>query len=769
MNVVSPARTISLPDDAGIADCCDAGTLANVTVAAQGPKQVDPSTLALNDPSAFISQDGDGTSSLNLLVENLHCAACIGKIERTLNAFPGVTRARVNMSTRRLHVAWRDGAADPSELMRAVQALGYPVTPFDPAELAGSESREDKRLLSAMAVAGFAAANVMLLSVSVWSGHAGDMGENTRTLFHWISALIALPAIVYAGQPFFRSAVAALRARSLNMDVPISLAVVLAAGMSVYQTAHAAEHAYFDASVSLLFFLLIGRYLDQRARSKARSAATHLLALQARAATVLDEDGRQHAMRISEIDEGMTVLVAAGERVPVDGTVLDGRSDIDTQLLTGETMPKLAAAGERVYAGTLNLTAPLRVRTTARADATLLSEIVKLMELAEQGRARYIRLADRVARIYAPVVHILAAATFAGWIVFTDANWQTSLMAAIAVLIITCPCALGLAVPAVQVVASSRLLKAGVLVKAADALERLSGVDTVVFDKTGTLTLGTPELVGGDYDKTLLNRAAALAAHSRHPLSKALVAAAAGHDKIAVSDVREVPGHGLEGTLDGARVRLGSRKWCGAEADTASDAQGLSEIFFTVDGRVAASFRFEDALRADAGEVVAALKAQGMKVELLSGDTEAAVARTAARLGIDRWQYGCLPVDKTARLELLASEGRCVLMVGDGLNDAPSLVAAHVSMSPTNAADVSQTAADLLFQGAGLAPVLTAIRVARMSTRLVKQNFALAFLYNSIAVPVAVIGLATPLVAAVAMSSSSIVVTLNALRLKWVR
>jgi len=324
-------------------------------------------------------------------------------------------------------------------------------------------------------------------------------------------------------------------------------------------------------------------------------------------------------------------------------------------------------------------------------------------------------------------------------------------------------------VPAVQVVASSRLLKAGVLVKAADALERLSGIDTVVFDKTGTLTLGTPELVGGDYDKTLLNRAAALAAHSRHPLSKALVAAAAGHDKIAVSDVREVPGHGLEGTLDGARVRLGSRKWCGAEADTASDAQGLSEIFFTVDGRVAASFRFEDALRADAGEVVAALKAQGMKVELLSGDTEAAVARTAARLGIDRWQYGCLPVDKTARLELLASEGRCVLMVGDGLNDAPSLVAAHVSMSPTNAADVSQTAADLLFQGAGLAPVLTAIRVARMSTRLVKQNFALAFLYNSIAVPVAVIGLATPLVAAVAMSSSSIVVTLNALRLKWVR
>ena len=767
MNVVSPARKVTLPEDAGIADCCDAGTLANVTVASQGPKPVDPSTLALNDPSAFITHDRDGGASLNLLVENLHCAACIGKIERTLHAFPGVSAARVNMSTRRLHVAWHEGEADPSELMRAVQALGYPVTPFDPNELAGSESREDKRLLSAMAVAGFAAANVMLLSVSVWSGHAGGMGDNTRTLFHWISALIALPAIVYAGQPFFLSAVAALKAKSLNMDVPISLAVILAAGMSVYQTAHAAEHAYFDASVSLLFFLLIGRYLDQRARSKARSAATHLLALQARAATVIDDDGRQHAMRINEIAEGMTVLVAAGERVPVDGAVLEGRSDIDTQLLTGETLPKLAAPGERVYAGTLNLTAPLRVRTTARADATLLSEIVKLMELAEQGRARYIRLADRVARIYAPVVHILAAATFAGWIVFTDASWQTSLMAAIAVLIITCPSALGLAVPAVQVVASSRLLKAGVLVKAADALERLSEVDTVVFDKTGTLTLGMPELIGGEYDETLLSRAAALAAHSRHPLSRALVAAADGHEGISASDVREVPGRGLEGTLDGMTVRLGSAAWCGG--DTSSGSQGLSEIFYAVDGRVVANFRFEDALRNDAGDVVAALKKQGMRVELLSGDTEAAVARAAARLGIDRWKYGCLPADKTERLEQLANEGRCVLMVGDGLNDAPSLVAAHVSMSPTNAADVSQTAADLLFQGAGLTPVMTAIRVARMSTRLVKQNFALAFLYNSIAVPLAVIGLATPLVAAVAMSSSSIVVTLNALRLKWVR
>jgi len=764
MNAVEPATKASQPLDAGGADCCDAGALASFTTAQSGPTPVDENTIAISDPSTFVSQTPDGLARLNLFVENLHCAACIGKIEGRLANVPGVVSARVNMSTRRLVITWRDGEADAGDLMRKVHALGYPVTPFDPAELAGAENREDKRLLSAMAVAGFAAANVMLLSVSVWSGHAGDMGEGTRTLFHWISALIALPAVAYAGQPFFKSALGALRGGGLNMDVPISLAVLLAAGMSVFQTAEGAEHAYFDASVSLLFFLLIGRYLDHRARARARSAATHLLALQARAATVVDDSGAQHAVRIHDIDEGMMVLVAAGERVPVDGTVIDGRSDIDTQLLSGETLPKLAAPGEKVFAGTLNLTAPLRVRTTVRADATLLSEIVKLMEMAEQGRARYVRLADRVARIYAPVVHILAAATFAGWIFFTDAGWQASLMAAIAVLIITCPCALGLAVPAVQVVASSRLLRAGVLVKAADALERLSGIDTVVFDKTGTLTLGHPELVGGEFTDAQKAMAAALARHSRHPLSRALAQTVPADGEALVADVHEEPGCGLEGVIDGKRIRLGSRAWCGGDASAVPSG---TEICLAVDGAPVATFRFEDALRADSRDVIAALRKQGMRIELLSGDTEHAVARAAEELGIDTWQAQCLPAGKTARLEELAQDGRRVLMVGDGLNDAPSLVAAHVSMSPASAADVSQTAADLLFQGAALGPVLTAIRVARASTRLVKQNFALAFIYNTIAVPLAISGLATPLVAAVAMSSSSIVVTLNALRLRW--
>lgn len=749
-------------------DCCDASALANLAAEVGSPAPQDIDTLPLTDPTAFVIHDADGVDRLNLLVENLHCAACIGKIERRLLDDPAVISARVNMSTRRLNIAWHHGNADPAELMRGVAALGYPTAPFDAEDAARNTDIEDRRLLSALAVAGFAAANVMLLSVSVWSGHAGGMGEGTRTLFHWISALIALPAIVYAGQPFFRSAWRALAVRSLNMDVPISLAVLLASAMSVYQTAHNAEHAYFDASITLLFFLLIGRYLDLRARSKARSAATHLLSLQAHAATVIADDGTRLALRLAAIQPGMTVFVAAGDRIPVDGVVASGTSEIDTALLTGETIPKLAAPQTQVFAGTLNLTAPLTVTASAVADGTLLSEIVRLMELAEQGRAKYVRLADRVSQIYAPVVHLLSAATFVGWLVLGDGGWQPALMAAIAVLIITCPCALGLAVPVVQVVASGRLLRAGVLVKAADALERLADADTVVFDKTGTLTLGQPALVGGRYTPVDLNIAAALAAQSRHPLSRALVRAGTGERATGtLCDIEEIAGRGIEATLNGARVQLGSRDWCGIAAEDGTP--GDTEIWLVRAGSVPACFRFRDALRDDAVEVIAALKRAGLQIELLSGDTSAAVTPVADALGITTWRGGCLPGDKTDRLQELARQGRRVLMVGDGLNDAPSLVAAHVSMSPAGAADVSQTAADLIFQGRALMPVATALSVARSSTRLVKQNFGLALLYNAIAVPVAMLGMATPLIAAIAMSSSSLIVTLNALRLRWIK
>jgi Cu2+-exporting ATPase len=384
------------------------------------------------------------------------------------------------------------------------------------------------------------------------------------------------------------------------------------------------------------------------------------------------------------------------------------------------------------------------------------------MEAAEQRRGRYVRLADRAARLYAPLVHMSALATFVGWTWLAGMAWQPALMIAVSVLIITCPCALGLAVPAVQVVASGRLLRAGILVKQADALERLAAIDTVVFDKTGTLTLSRCRLAGeGGVDRDALALAAGLAASSRHPLCRALVEAAKSRSPLA--GVRETPGSGLVASSDAGLVRLGSRTWCGVGADD-RDAAG-PELWLARPGRPAVRFGFEETLRPDAAAAVAALRAGGLKIALLSGDREPAVRRVGAALGIDDWRGDCRPQDKTAALEALAKSGRKVLMVGDGLNDAPALSAAFVSMSPAAAADVSRTAADLVFQGESLGAVAEAISTARAARRLTRQNLALAAAYNAIAVPLGMAGLVTPLLAAAAMSASSIAVTLNALRL----
>lgn len=721
------------------------------------------------DFSAHVSVGADGRASLHLMVDGLQCAACVWLIETVLRRQPGVSHARLNMTTRRLTVTWDPAATDAAEVAGAVVRLGYRLVPFDPAKLEAAEAVKERELLRALGVSGFAAANVMLLSVAIWAGHSQGMGPATRDLMHWVSALIAMPAILYAARPFVRSAWAALSARRTNMDVPISIGVTLATGMSLAETIRGAEHAYFDSAVTLLFFLLIGRYLDLRARGRARSAAEHLLALGAAAVTVLDADGRGRVVRPGEVAAGMTVLVAAGERIPVDGRVSDGVSDIDTGLITGESVPGAARPGDQVFAGTLNLTAPLRLTVTAVGEGTLLAEIVRMMEVAEQGRARYVALADRVSRGYAPVVHLTALATFLGWVVLAGSPWQPALLNAIAVLIITCPCALALAVPVVQVIASGRLMRQGILLKSATALERLTGVDTVVFDKTGTLTEGRPELQGTDgAEDGDLRLAAAIAGASRHPLARALCRAVPGVP--VASGVREVPGAGLG--LDGpdGEIRLGSRRFTGAEEGAGSHG-GMGgesagpELWLARPGRRPVRFAFSDALRPDAAAVVAALRAGGKRVLLLSGDRRPAVAACAARLGIEEWRAAQAPADKAACLEELARSGATVLMVGDGLNDAPALAAAHVSMSPATAADVSQTAADVVFQGIRLTPILEALDVALRSDRLVRQNFALTFLYNLLTIPVAVAGFVTPLIAALAMSSSSLIVILNALRL----
>lgn len=696
-------------------------------------------------------------AQIALSLPTIHCSACISKIERALNADNRVNSARVNLTLKRASIDATPGVT--AEEMRAlVEGLGYEAHELDQGTLnATANDRAGRDLLMRLAVAGFASMNVMLLSVSVWSGAE----DATRDMFHWISAAITLPAIAFSGVPFFRNAWAALRNGRLNMDVPIVLAIVLAIITSLWETMLSGHHAYFDAAMALTFFLLAGRYLDHRTRAIARSAAEELTALEVPRATRL-LDGAEEVVNVAQLAVGDHILVRPGGRMPVDGEIVQGTSEIDRSLLTGETLPVFAGVGQAVSAGEVNLTGPLTIRATAVGAETSLHRMADLVAIAESGRSRYTSLADSAAKLYAPGVHILAGLSFMGWYLYT---WdvRTALNIAAAVLIITCPCALGLAVPAVTTAASGRLFRRGMLIKHETALERLAQVDTVVFDKTGTLTTGTPQATNLEtLPRPVVELALALAQGSSHPLAQSITrtARAAGIVAADLTDLTEVPGYGTKARYNSQEVRLGRASWTGA--------QGLSETatFLKIGEEPPVAITFADALRPGAAEAVQGLMDQGKRVILMSGDTTPAVEALAMRLGIPQWMAEALPADKAARVAALTAEGAHVLMVGDGLNDTAALAGAHVSISPATALDAARVASDIVLLGNDLSPIAAACMTAKSATRRIRENFRIATIYNIIAVPLAVAGLCSPLIAALAMSLSSITVSLNALRLR---
>ena len=709
------------------------------------------------DLSLYAKPAGDGTLGMELAIDGIACGACIARVEGAVKRVPGVTEARLNFTNRRLHVAWADGAVKPAEILQALEASGYHGHPFIPLRAEQEEAVEARRLMRCLAVAGFATMNIMLLSVSVWSGNVTDITPETRDFFHWASALIALPAAAYAGRPFFASAWRALRSRAVKMDVPISLGVILALAMSLVETANHAEHAYFDSALMLLFFLLVGRTLDHAMRRKTRAVAGNLAALKADTAHRFMGD-ELVSVPVAVLKPGDRLLVKPGERVPTDGTVLRGNSDIDESIVTGETARRRIGPGNIVYAGCTNYSGALTLQVTAAGGSSLIDEIEKLLDKASGAKSRTVRLADRAARVYAPVVHLTAALTFIGWLM-AGASVHDALITAIAVLIITCPCALALAIPAVQVVASGALFCSGVILNAGDAIERLAGIDAVVFDKTGTLTLPEPRVVNaGLLDSDLLQAAARLALSSRHPLAVALSREAM--TRTPFDGAVEHPGQGVCAIVDTTEMRLGSPEFCNVVETHESTA---SVICFRHGNRTAI-IAIAQRLRPDAAEVVRSLRERGLDLCILSGDRAESVAPVAKALGIESWQAGLKPADKIARIEDFKATGCRVAMVGDGLNDAPSLAAAHVSLSPISAADLAQAQADAVFLGERLKPLLDAVTVASRACSLMTENLGLAMIYNAIAVPVAIAGAVTPLIAALAMSGSSLLVTLNALR-----
>ncbi len=534
--------------------CCTDMALAYVEAHASWSEANTKPSLG-RDYAAFITPLPDGATRAEFAVEGVRCASCMNAIERGLAPLPGVASARLNFSDRRLTVTWQGKAeADVAAVLGTLESLGFTAQPFAPGRVADAEAAETRRLIRALAVAGFASMNVMLLAISVWAGNVSDMTPENRDLFHWIQAVIALPAAAYAGRPFYEGAFRGLRAGRVTMDFPITLGVVLTLVMSVVESLSGGTHAYFDGAVMLLFFLLIGRVLDQTMRRRTRAFAENLATLRSERATLAEPDGGLRDVPLAELVPGARILIRPGERVPADGLVEHGSSDLDQSLVTGETAAVTVRRGDRVFAGALNGSGALTVRVTATAGATLLDEVEGLMRRALEARSRALVLADNATRLYVPLVHAAALLTLVGWLV-GGAGWHLALLNAVAVLIVTCPCALGLAIPAVQVVASGALFREGVLLNDGTALERFARIDTVVFDKTGTLTLPEPILAGGIFDRAALDIAARLALSSRHPMAAALATLASGATPFPGAE--EAAGLGVRVIVEGQELRLG--------------------------------------------------------------------------------------------------------------------------------------------------------------------------------------------------------------------
>lgn len=712
----------------------------------------------------FITLNTDGQYSMNFVVEGVHCPACIASIEKNISPLPNVSSARLNLSLRRLKVNWKS-APNPQQVIDTLDAIGFKAHPFDNSGAEQASDEEAKFLLRCFAVAAFASMNIMLLSVSIWAGAFSDITTETRTMFHWVSGLIALPAVAYAGRPFFIKAWRGISHGVMNMDVPIAVGLILAILLSLYETFTNAEHAYFDSAVMLCTFLLAGRYLDQLMRKKTRTVAANLAALKVDEVEKINHDRTTTKVLVKALQIGDQVLIKAGDRIPLDGQIISGETEIDQSLVTGETLPIHAKIGTLVYAGSMNGNGEIILQIVATQEKSFLAEVDRLLEKAMSSKPPTVLLADKVAQYYAPVVHLAALSTIIVWLVL-GASLHKAIVIGISVLIITCPCALALAIPAVHVVASGALFKSNLLLNAGDVLERLSQITYVVFDKTGTLTQTEQSLIEASVEnQDLLELAAHLASHSHHPISKALQSFQKGKN-IALSDITEVPGQGIMATFEKTQCRLGSMEFTHTQdIQNAWKEKYPQATFLGFEfGDQKTIFAIEQKLKTNALQVINYLKSQNYGIDILSGDRAQAVEKIADELGVISWQANAKPADKIAALEALKQQKHKVLMIGDGINDAPALAASYVSLSPITASQITQAASDAVFFSQTLAPIAQIINVSKRSKSIMVQNLSLAVIYNAIFVPLAMLGHATPLIAALAMSGSSILVSVNALR-----
>ncbi|MCX7628477.1 MAG: heavy metal translocating P-type ATPase [Methylophilaceae bacterium] len=720
---------------------------------------------------SFVHDEGGSIKQAALILEGITCAACIWLNERHLRQLPGVRAASVNYASHRARITWDDRVIKLSTILAEVRKLGYHAHPFNVQQQ--EELRQQRRKLDyrRMAVAGLSAGQVMMLAVALYAGEAQGMEAATFALLRWFSLLLTVPAVLYAALPFYQSAWSVLRRGRVNMDVPISLGIVAGFFGSVWATVQGHGAAYYDTITMLVFFLLATRFLERGAREKSVEAAENLLRLAPAMATRI-RDGRQELVPVMDLAEGELILARPGETIAADGVVADGASSVDESLLTGESHPLPKAVGDKVIAGSINYESPLTIRVTGVGENTVLAGIARLLDRAQAEKPRLAQLADRVAAWFTYVLLILVAVVGLAWWVLDPAR---SFGIVLAVLVVSCPCALSLAAPAAFAAAGSHLVARGVLLTRGHALETLARATHFVFDKTGTLTQGKPVLVQtiplADRDAAACLRiAASLEQASEHPLAQSFLDAMQGRPLPAVDNAGNQPGHGVFGTVEGRRYTLGN---AGLTPDislprleTAELPPGATLIWLCDESRVLAAFVLADTLRPQARELVAALQRAGVKVSILSGDAAPAVAHFAAQLGIDMWRAGLTPEDKLAALNELQARGEIVAMVGDGINDAPVLAGAPVSIAMGGGTQMARASGDVVLLSENLMEIAHARFMSRFTMKVVRQNFLWALAYNLVALPFAASGYLSPWLAALGMSVSSLVVVLNALRLR---
>lgn len=734
----------------------------------------------MEDVVADYIDESDEGKEVNLLVEGMHCAACVWLIEKTLSTEDEVLSARVNLSNRRLKVRWADDKLKLSNIIEKLAHVGYSVVPFDPQAAEGLRAREKRSYLFKIAFAGFAMMNLLWTSVALYSG--ADKGE-FRNFFHWIGFALATPTLFYSGIPFLKGALNSLKKFHLNMDLPIAVGALTTYIYSTYVTVNSAivGEVYFDTVVTFIFVILIGRYLEMSSRDMATSATQRLFDLQPRVATLLKE-GKEKLVSIKAVRTGDRVIIKPGEKVPVDGVIIEGESSIDESMLTGESLPAARAAGDKVATGTLNTTGALIVEVEKTGKETSLSRIIGLVENAQMSKAPVQRITDRIVPWFVAVTIGLAIVTFFYWL--GDGS-DKALMAATSVLIITCPCALGLATPMAVSVASGVAAKKGLLIKDGKAIEMLSKTNHFVFDKTGTLTEGRMSVNGiidlaGMGEEKILTLAATLERNSEHTIAKGIVDEAQTRSidpfKLPLENFKSRPGCGVTGKIEGQTISAGSLKWMideglVEEKEINSHAkeleeEGLTPILIAIDKKVAGIISLYDTLREDAGETLAALRKSVPNLTLLSGDRQGVAKMISQKVGGMNVMGELLPEDKSKEIEKIQQKGDIVTMVGDGINDAPSLIRADVGIAIGSGTDVSIESAEIVLMTSNLSGVRKAFELSKNTVSTIRQNISISLVYNLIMVPLAMMALVTPVVAAIAMPISSLLVIGNAARLR---